>query len=84
MGDIIQLLPRAYGRAEPVTPWRREIAALADKIVLMITEHAEPEHRFAIAREMAEDIDHRIRSGLKLQYGRVFDRLIDGPPWGAR
>lgn len=74
-----ELLPRAANRSVPVTPWRRELAGLADKIALLIKGHEDPERRDLTAREIAEDIRHGVTLDLSRSYGRVFDPLVDGP-----
>lgn len=65
--------------AKPVTPWRLAAQAKAEEIVALIKGHADPEVRYAIAREIAEDIQHEIKTALRREHGRVFDRLLDGP-----
>jgi hypothetical protein len=71
------LLPRAAGRREPVTDWRRQVAQLGDAMVRLIQDNAEPEAAYRAAREAAEDVVHAVKYGLVRQFGCTFDSLID-------
>lgn len=72
-------MPRPFGLRDPVTPWQRGIAQMADEIAAMIIAKADPEQQFAIVREIAMDLMHVVKSDLKQRYGTTFDRLMDGP-----
>src|SRR5215831_16450218 len=74
----VGLMPRAGGRTEPVTGWRRELAKLADQMAALIIRHEDPERRYRTAVEIGQDIVYNTGSDLRRQFGRVFDPIVDG------
>ena len=70
---------RPAGLPEPVTPWRKNIAQLADEIVCHITSKADPEDQHEICSRLTRDMMHQVEQHLKHNHGRTFNRLFDGP-----
>lgn len=62
-----------------MTPWRREVGALAREIIDKIEANADAETQFQIASDISWDITNAVKTSLRRKYGRVFDRIIDGP-----
>lgn len=75
-----EVLPRAAGRNEPVSDWRRQLALLGDSAAKLIMQKGDPETASLTARELGEDIHFAVQAALRQRFGHTFDPLIDGPP----
>jgi hypothetical protein len=78
--DGVEEMPpaRPFGLPQSASPWRIDIEQRIDEIAARIGARAEPEQRFAIARQLAEDLLHLVKAELKQEHGRIFDRVMDG------
>jgi hypothetical protein len=63
----------------PVTPWRQRLKQGVSELAELIQANADPEDRFRLARDTAEDVTQKIKSALLREFGCVFDPIHDGP-----